>query len=221
MSTLCIVATLILTQSRGAYLGFGISLLALLGLRWPQAARVAIPLAIIAALAGATLVGWDRVADELTAGDATSGLDQRVEIWSRAIYAIQDFSLTGLGLGTFERVIAVLYPLFLNPEGTVPDAHSLFLQVAVDLGLPGLVAYLALLGLTFASGFSAYRTFRRKGQSALAGLCLVCIAGLPGTYGLTDSANWPTKLAFVPWAVMGLLVGLYLLAEELKDEAAK
>jgi putative inorganic carbon (HCO3(-)) transporter len=148
-------------------------------------------------------------------------LDQRVEIWSRAIYAIQDFSLTGLGLGTFERVIAVLYPLFLNPEGTVPDAHNLFLQVAVDLGLPGLVAYLALLGLTFASGFSAYRTFRGKEQSAMAGLCLVCIAGLPGTYGLTDSANWPTKLAFIPWAVMGLLVGLHQLAEEMKNEAAE
>jgi putative inorganic carbon (HCO3(-)) transporter len=221
LSTLCILATLILTQSRGGYLGFAISLLVLLGLRWPKVARVVIPLAIVAALAGATLVGWDRVADELTTGDATSGLDQRVEIWSRAIYAIQDFSFTGLGLGTFERVIAVLDPLFLNSEGTVPDAHNLFLQVAVDLGLPGLVAYLALLGLTFASGLSAYRTFRGKGQSAMARLCLVCIAGLPGTYGLTDSANWPTKLAFIPWAVMGLLVGLYLLAEEMKDEAAE
>jgi putative inorganic carbon (HCO3(-)) transporter len=221
LSTLCIVATLILTQSRGAYLGFAISLLVLLGLRWPKVARLVIPLAIVAALAGATLAGWDRVADELTTGDAISGLDERVMIWSRALYAIQDFSFTGVGLGTFERVVAILYPLFTHAEGTVPHAHNLFLQVAVDLGLPGLVAYLALLGLTFASGFSAYRTFQKNGQSALAGLCLVCIAGLFGTHGLTDSADWPTKLAFIPWVVIGLLVGLHQLAEGIEDEAAE
>jgi hypothetical protein len=55
----------------------------------------------------------------------------------------------------------------------------------------------------------------------MAGLCLVCIAGLSGTHGLTDSANWATKLAFIPWMVMGLLAGLFQLAEEMKNEAAE
>ncbi|MDY7076701.1 MAG: O-antigen ligase family protein [Chloroflexota bacterium] len=215
LSTLLLLATLTLTQSRGAYLGTVVSLLVLLGLRRPRMARVIVPLAVIAALVGGSLVGWDRVADELTAGDVTGGLDQRVEIWSRAVYAIQDFAFTGLGLGTFEQVVAVLYPLFLNPDGTVPHAHNLLLQVAVDLGLPGLVAYLALLSLTFVGGFSAYRAFQQQGQSALAGLCTGCIAGLVGmcVHGLVDVANWGIKLAFVPWAVMGLMVGLREVAE--------
>jgi putative inorganic carbon (HCO3(-)) transporter len=146
----------------------------------------------------------------LTTGDATSGLDQRVEVWSRALYAIQDFPYTGLGLGTFERVVAVLYPLFLHPDGTLPHAHNLYLQVAVDLGLPGLVAYLALLGLTFAIALSAYRVFRRSGRSDLALLCAGCIAGLAGmcVHELVDAVTWGTKLAFVPWMVMGLVAGL-------------
>ena len=111
--------------------------------------------------------------------------------------------------------MAVLYPLFLNPEGTVPHAHNLFLQVAVDLGLPGLVAYLALLGLTFSSAFSAYRAFQRRGHDALSMLCAGCIAGLIGmcVHGLDDVANWGIKLAFVPWVVMGLVVGLHRVAE--------
>jgi putative inorganic carbon (HCO3(-)) transporter len=214
--TLVLLGTLVLTQSRGAYLAAAASLLVLLSLHWPKAARVIVPLAVIVGLVGASLIGWDTVADQLTAGEATSGLDQRVEIWSRSIYAIQDFPFTGLGLGTFERVVAILYPLFLHPEGTVPHAHNLFLQVAVDLGLPGLIAYLALLGLTFASALSAHRSFRRKVDKALASLCAGCIAGLGGmcVHGLVDAATWGLKLAFIPWAVMGLVVALHRLAEE-------
>ncbi len=210
------MATLALTQSRGAYLAAAVSSLMLFSLCWPKAALVVIPLVVILVLVGASFVGWDVVADELTAGDATSGLDQRVEIWSRALYAIQDFPFTGLGLGTFERVVAVLYPLFLNPASTVPHAHNLLLQVAVDLGLPGLVAYLALLGLTFFNAFSTYHAFRRRGQNALAGLCAGCIAGLVGmcVHGLVDAATWGLKLAFIPWVVMGLVVGLRGIAEE-------
>ena len=210
LSTLALLATLALTQSRGAYLGASVSGLVLLTLRWPRAARVVLPLALVLALVGASLVGWSTLADELTTGDATSGLDQRVEVWSRALYAIQDFPYTGLGLGTFERVVAVLYPLFLHPDGTLPHAHNLYLQVAADLGLPGLVAYLALLGLTFAIALSAYRVFRRSGRSDLALLCAGCIAGLAGmcVHELVDAVTWGTKLAFVPWVVMGLVAGL-------------
>jgi putative inorganic carbon (HCO3(-)) transporter len=226
LSTLLLLATLALTQSRGAYLAAAASLLVLLSLHWPKAARVVVPLVVVVGLVGVSFVGWDTVADQLTSGEATGGLDSRVEIWSRSIYAIQDFPFTGLGLGTFERVVAILYPLFLSPEGTVPHAHNLFLQVAVDLGLPGLVAYLALLGLTFASAFSAYRAFRQKEENALASLCAGCIAGLGGmcVHGLVDVANWGLKLAFVPWVVMGLVVALHGLAEGEEnpgDQAAK
>jgi putative inorganic carbon (HCO3(-)) transporter len=216
LSTLLLLATLALTRSRGAYLGAAVSLLVLFSLRWPRAALVVVPLVVILALAGASFVGWDVIADELTTGDVTSGLDGRIEIWSRAIYAIQDFPFTGLGLGTFERVVAVLYPLFLTPAGTVPHAHNLFLQVAVDLGLLGLIAYLALLGLTFAIAFSTYRLFRQRGRHALASLCAGCIAGLAGmcVHGLVDAATWGLKLAFIPWVVMGLVVALHRVAKE-------
>jgi Uma2 family endonuclease/O-antigen ligase len=210
VSTLLLLATLVLTQSRGAYLAAPVGALVFLGLRWPRAARMMLPLALALTLAGGSLIGWGTVADELTAGEATSGLDKRVEIWSRALYAVQDFPYTGLGLGTFEQVVAVLYPLFLHPEGTVPHAHNLYLQVAVDMGLLGLVAYLALLGLAFATAFATHRRLWERGQWALAGLCAACIAGLAGmcVHGLLDAVTWGTKLAFVPWVVIGLVVGL-------------
>ncbi len=213
--TLLLLFTLALTQSRGAYAAAAVSGLVWLALLWPRAATVVAPLTVIAALVGGSLLGWGVVADQLTAGDVTSGLDGRIEIWSRALYAIQDFPFTGSGLGTFEQVVAILYPLFMNPAGTVPHAHNLFLQVAVDLGLPGLAAYLALLGLTLYCAFSAYRDFRRRRARGLTGLCAGCIAALAGmgVHGLIDAAAWGRiKLAFIPWVVIGLAAALYELA---------
>jgi putative inorganic carbon (hco3(-)) transporter len=219
--TLLLLFTLALTQSRGAYAAAAVSGLVWLALRWPRAAAVVAPLVVIAALVGGSLLGWGVVADQLTAGDVTSGLDGRIEIWSRALYAIQDFPFTGSGLGTFEQVVAILYPLFMNPAGTVPHAHNLFLQTAVDLGLPGLAAYLAIFGLTFYCLFAAYRDFRRREAGGLSGLCAGCIAALAGmgVHGLIDAAVWGRiKLAFIPWAVMGLAAALYELARDAPGE---
>jgi putative inorganic carbon (HCO3(-)) transporter len=43
--------------------------------------------------------------------------------------------------------VPILYPFFTVPPDTdIAHAHNIFLQTALDLGIPGLVAYLALLG---------------------------------------------------------------------------
>ena len=82
------------------------------------------------------------------------GLQGRVELWSRALYAIQDFPLTGCGLGTFRQVVHLLYPpFFVEPGADLAHAHNFFLQVALDLGVPGLIAYLALLGTALWAGW--------------------------------------------------------------------
>ena len=57
---------------------------------------------------------------------------------------IQDFSLTGAGLGMFEQVVRLLYPtFFVGIQTGFMHAHNIYLQAAVELGLGGLVAHLA------------------------------------------------------------------------------
>ncbi len=55
--------------------------------------------------------------DALAADGVASGFDVRVEIWGRALYALHDFPFTGIGIGTFDQVIPLLYPYFLIPPG--------------------------------------------------------------------------------------------------------
>jgi putative inorganic carbon (HCO3(-)) transporter len=68
-----------------------------------------------------------------------------LEVWSRAIYGIQDFPFTGMGMNAFRKVVPVPYPLFtVSPDVDIRHAHNEFLQAALDLGIPGLIAFITL-----------------------------------------------------------------------------
>jgi putative inorganic carbon (HCO3(-)) transporter len=133
--TLWLLPIIVITGSRGSLMAMMIVAPLLLMLRWPRLLYL-LPLLLIA-LALDIYFTDANLLDLLSSGSATSGFDERVEIWQRALFAIQDFSFTGVGLGMFNRVIPLLYPYFLiAPDLDIPDAHNLLLQVGVDLGMP-------------------------------------------------------------------------------------
>ena len=183
-AALFITAVLIFTQSRGGLLGFGVALLGLSGRRARVVGLVGgIALAVLLigliwlmpAQAEALIFGGAEQAAEVTSLDTLAG---RLEIWLRAIYGIQDFPLTGMGMNTFRRIVPVLYPLFLiSPDFDIGHAHNTWLQAALDLGLPRLVAYLSIWILIVTM---LIQTLRHPPDSQLrmlsAGL-LSCLAG--------------------------------------------
>ena len=153
--TLLVLAVFLLTESRSAWAGFVLVLpvmvLALLWRRWKRAA-----LALVAVgIAGLGMLLWlgfpvEFVATLSSQAPESSALSlaslrNRLDFWSGAIQAIQDFPLTGMGMNTFRRVAGVLYPGILEAVSSdVAHAHNEFLQVGLDLGLPGLAAFAAL-----------------------------------------------------------------------------
>jgi putative inorganic carbon (HCO3(-)) transporter len=208
---------LIVTQSRSGWIGGLVGLAVLLTL-WLIALRRLRVKWILAAWAVALLalggIGWLWIGPERlqaiwspgggleTGTVGTISLSGRVEIWSRALYAIQDFVFTGTGLGTFREVVWILYPLFTVPPGRdIAHAHNIFLQVAVDTGVPGLIAYLALLGV---AGWIGWRIAQTPRNRALA---LGLVAGLAGlhVYGLTDALAPGSKPGLILWYALGLL----------------
>jgi putative inorganic carbon (HCO3(-)) transporter len=140
------------------------------------------------------------------------GIAGRVEIWSRAIYAIQDFPYTGCGLDAFRKVVQILYPLFrVSPDADVGHAHNIFLQTALDLGLPGLIGYVGLLAVAGACCWRvARRASRGTGRAALRPTALGLAAGLVAlhTDGLMNALALGTKLAVVLWVALGLVAAL-------------
>lgn len=210
------VITLILTQSRGAYLALVAALLVVCTPRFRWMLALVALLAIAFSLALARF-GPGPIMEGLFTTGALGGWEGRREVWSRAIYMIQDFPYTGIGLGTFSRVAPVMYPYFLlGPDADVPHAHNLFLQVAVDLGIPGLLAFLALFFGSIVMAWQGYRKFRLTDEQALAGVALGLLGSLTAilVHGMVDSVSWGAKPAIIFWVVMALCAVVHRLALE-------
>lgn len=227
LTFLLLVATgvLLLTQSRSGWIGgFGGMAIALALAGWTSSRR---PLRVLttgtvvcALVALLVLVkstwGQEHVVQSLfvlshegvgTTDVGRVNIASRLEIWSRAVYALQDFSFTGIGLGTFRYVTPLLYPYFTittTVEGP-PHAHNIFLQVGVDFGFPGLIAYTALL---FLAGWTAWVRSRGGGWARTVSLSIIgAMLGLH-LYGITDAIALGAKPGVLFWMALGLLSAL-------------
>lgn len=208
------VLTFVLTQSRSAFFGLSVALLALGAIknRW---LRLIFGLAVVVSIILLWHFGIERVGHlvldvgEETVAVGTLTFAGRMEVWQRAIYMIQDFPYTGIGLNTFDLVANVMYPFFLiGPEAQVIHAHNNFLQVGVDLGIPGLVACLSLL-TTFT--LMAWRVYRHSNDRVLQALAAGLLCGMLAhqVYGLTDAITLGAKPGIALWAMMGLMAATY------------
>ncbi|MEE8389486.1 MAG: DUF4012 domain-containing protein, partial [Anaerolineae bacterium] len=136
----------------------------------------------------------------------------RVEIWKRALRIIQDHPLTGIGFDALYPVMHARYPTFIIAAGSdVAHAHNIYLQVALDLGLPGLGAFLWLL---LAFGWMLFQVWRGSASSAYRALAVGLFFGALAQmiYGLADAIALGQKPGIFLWAYLGLGAALYSIA---------
>ena len=93
-------------------------------------------------------------------------------------------------------------------------AHNPFLQVAVDLGLPGLIAWFSILLIVIAVCWQIYQvgiSMRDAFLTAL-GAGLLCSQIALIVHGMLDAVTWGmVKPAPVVWVLWGLAISSYLL----------
>lgn len=144
---LVVTAALLLTFSRGGWLGAAAGVATLVGVRgagraWPVLAAMALAALLIVAATGPR---WTWHLARLRGLAAAEGPSSRLAIWRAVPPMVARYPLLGSGLGTFPFVYA-------EQAGTPPDApdnppfaHNLLLNFAVETGLAGLLALFALL----------------------------------------------------------------------------
>lgn len=205
------LGTLLLTQSRGAWAGLVVALLAFLA--WHSGLTRKIAVAIVAVLALFALAQGPRrfvdLAISQSGAEMARNVSGRMELWSRALAAIHDFPLTGMGMNVFRKVMPTLYPtLQATPGFDVAHAHNHLLQAALDLGIPGLIAY---LGIWFTVAALLVTVYRRAAAPAGRVLASGLGAGLVAhfMFSMTDAIPLGAKVGVLFWVTLALAVSIY------------
>ncbi len=98
--------------------------------------------------------------------------ERRYPEWQAAVSLIITHPLTGVGAGNYQREIGQYYDVVPNATGPAePDIQNLYLVVAASMGLPALLALLALFGrAVFAAAGTALKrpTWQSGAASGLA-----------------------------------------------------
>ncbi|HMD88906.1 MAG TPA: O-antigen ligase family protein, partial [Anaerolineaceae bacterium] len=223
---------LVLSQSRSAFIGLGLAFIAALFFALPLPGRWAYMILLAVGISAVLVIFWpvdlSKLAGLLGTSEVQSSafslstLDLRFEIWSRAIYGIQDFPITGMGMNTFRYVVNVLYPLFsVAPDYDIGHAHNEFLQAALDLGIPGLIAFIGIYISAFWMLIDGWKRLGKADKDLLQAnkpavvltktLALGLGTGLTAhlIYGLTDAVALGAKPGLLYWMLLGLIVGWF------------
>jgi hypothetical protein len=216
--TLVVAGSIVVTQSRGGWFAVAVGLVALAfficlprGWRW-----LGLPVAGALAVAGILVfyggAGWlPRLV-----GDMTGKAGFRQELWTAGMSALQDWRWTGMGFNFFRTEARLNYPFAMNEIGSpmiplawdVSHPHNWLLNVGVDLGVPGMIAFVALWLLHGAGLVRAGRQQAGWEERMAWGLLAGSVALL--VFGLSDSLPLGSKLGIIIWPmlVLGQLLGV-------------
>jgi putative inorganic carbon (HCO3(-)) transporter len=203
-AVLLMAAILLLTKSRGGYLAGAAGGLVVAWLSLRRRWALALTLLVVALGVWLLLVSEGEAPEIVEEAVDPSTWFFRLRVWRAALQMLCDQPFTGVGMGVFNDLAAALYAFV---ETANPGAHNLYVQVAVDLGIPGLIAYLSVLGLALWMAAVAVR----RGEPPLRAPAVGALAGVVAlmVHGLVDVTVWNTRAAFVPWLVFGLVVVVY------------
>jgi len=128
--------------------------------------------------------------------------DPRLQIWPYAADIVRERPWLGMGYG---RGIArkPLHDRFTERE--IWHAHNLVLETAIQVGIPGAVLLLALIGITAAYGFR----YAGSGNSirAACGIAVLCIVAGMLLRNMTD-VLWVRQNSLLYWGMIGMLFGV-------------
>jgi putative inorganic carbon (HCO3(-)) transporter len=193
---------LLISQSRGAWIGLGVALVIGVLLRLPSwAERLVVgSLVLVGGLLGLFAVTRLVPTDQgiLALNSALQTVGSRLVLYRNSLYLLGDYPFTGIGLGDTFAMVYSRYQLLIQVP-FLSYSHNLFLSVGLGQGLTGLAALAWLL-----AGFYYFVGRVERAELDARSLLLFRAAWLGTTvtlvHGLTDapqfSARWTMPMLF-------------------------
>jgi O-antigen ligase len=194
---LVMVLTLVLTQSRGALVALGATLIVWLysilrrKLHSRALTKTVFALVLIGYL-GAALYFYRPLSDDLGRTGQSSNI--RYYIWSTSFEIARKTPIFGVGLSNFQDYFSDLtkdrvnFAAYISPQALT--AHNLYLHIYLTMGILGIVVFVALIAQ---SGFWHF-------SDRAASLALVAVI----FYGLVDTPIFRNDLSGLFWIILAL-----------------
>lgn len=214
-------ACLILTFSRGGWIGFVVSvgaLTLLLAYWWsvrlpPKWRTWALPavLGTAAALLVVAVVFVEPVRDRvfsMFAGREDSSNNFRINVWAAVREMIADRPILGIGPGNvaFNKV----YPIYMRPRFSALSAYSIWLEVAVETGFIGFSCFIWLLLVTFNQARVQLVRLRQTGSSEAYWL-MAAFATMLGmlAHGFVDTVWYRPEVSTLWWLMVAVIASYW------------
>ncbi len=208
-------ACLVFTWSRGAWLGFLLSLIvffAVSGKGFLTAAILSVPVLNII-----VYFAMDTAIFERFTNLSDSSSSYRFNIWRGVLNMLEHVGLHGIGIG--EGAFQTVYPGYaLAGIEAAPHSHNLFLQIVVETGIFSLIAFFIFLFLYAQCSLGFCRTAYTKTNKII---CLGLFAGVFAflVQGMTDYVWYNYRIFLLFWMVIGLALAHIRTANTTEEES--
>ncbi len=235
-SLLGIVFAMVLTESRGSYMGAGISIICYLALpvgKLTVKNKVKIVFCFFAIFMALMPGAIQKISDRLAETDSQQeivinpsqeeaidgeSLDSRLALWKDGITIGKTKPIFGIGLGedTFRSVSAMMREMGLV-QIELDHAHSSYINLFVQTGFISLLAFLGINILVIKTNISAiYKNREQKDSVVIAG-CNASIVGFLFCL-ITQNTLFKIDASTVYWVFLSLSIAL---SSKMQNESSK
>ena len=140
----------------------------------------------------------------------------RVYLWKSVGRMISDFFGGGIGIG--EGAFTSLYPMYTyaGMEAS-PHSHSIYLQIILELGVAGIVIFLAVMFL-LSQGVFEYSKRSTDARSKLMSCAALCGVFSALIQGAADYIWYNYRVFFIFWIVAGIMCAYRRIGYEDENE---
>ena len=200
-TTLIMILALVLTLSRGGWIGFAFSALVFILLIEKRLLLSIIPISL-----GAIYLLPQTILNRiLSIGNlADSSNAYRIKMWGITLDIIRDYPMAGVGFGhlpfkqTYETYIRTM-PIY--------HSHNTYLQTAAETGIPGLIVFLFFLFILFKYSINSLNKTEDRYIRILSAGVLSGVAGVLA-HGLVENVLYLPKIIMTFWFMIGFILTL-------------
>lgn len=144
------------------------------------------------------------------ASETRSTATSRLAMWQEALERIAEKPSLGIGISQFHEVRRLPTVNTLSGATYVAHAHNAFLQVGLDIGLPGLTAYMLVFAILIGR-VERLRPWNGESGAIALGACFSLVS--VHLFGATDAIALGAKVGGFQWYAAGLALAATSLQE--------